>query len=431
MQTTSNYGLKKPDLTDVVDIQNFNDNADIIDSELSKRALKTDIKVTSVAGKTGAVTLSKSDVGLNNVNNWGASTAVNNTSTTTYATASAVKQAYDKAVEVFNSSTDGKKKLAQAITTKGVATSASDTFSTMANNINKIQNGVTIDGQQTNKTVNLQYHGVDWDLVSSLPYGFYQGCAVVYNNEIHILGGYATNKSHYKWNGSTWTQVSTLPYEFYSGGAVVYNNEIHMLGSGSYAYNCKHKHYKWNGSTWAEVSTIIYGLYNGNVVVYNNEIHLLGGEAYATRHCKWNGQSWTETSTLPYGFYGGGVVVYNNELHIMGCENSEFNLYHYKYNWNNRLWSYASTLPYELNNGCTIVYNNEIHIMGSDTPRYMNKHWKWNGVSWVEVSTLSNNFYYGCSVMYNNEIHRLGTKYNTDSSLGEIHTRSIARYYIE
>ena len=39
----------------------------------------------------------KSDIGLGNVNNWGASTAVNNTSTTTYATASAVKQAYDKA----------------------------------------------------------------------------------------------------------------------------------------------------------------------------------------------------------------------------------------------------------------------------------------------------------------------------------------------
>ena len=66
MQTTTNYKLKKPDLTDVVDIQNFNDNADIIDSELSKRALKTDIKVTSVAGKTGTVTLSKSDVGLGN-----------------------------------------------------------------------------------------------------------------------------------------------------------------------------------------------------------------------------------------------------------------------------------------------------------------------------------------------------------------------------
>lgn len=39
----------------------------------------------------------KADVGLGSVNNWGASSAINSTSTTTYATAAAVKTAYDKA----------------------------------------------------------------------------------------------------------------------------------------------------------------------------------------------------------------------------------------------------------------------------------------------------------------------------------------------
>ena len=65
--------------------------------------------VTSVAGRTGVITLTKADVGLPNVQNWGASTAVNNASTTTYATASAVKQAYDKAVQAANANTDGTK----------------------------------------------------------------------------------------------------------------------------------------------------------------------------------------------------------------------------------------------------------------------------------------------------------------------------------
>ena len=36
-------------------------------------------------------------------------------------------------------------------------------------------------------------------------------------------------------------EISTLPYQFYFGGAVVYNNEIHILGSsnsgGTYKYN--------------------------------------------------------------------------------------------------------------------------------------------------------------------------------------------------
>ena len=80
----------------------------------------------------------------------------------------------------------------------------------------------------------------------NLPYEFYRGSAVVYNNEIHIIGGNGTYTKHYKYNGSSWTSVSTLPYNFYSGSAVVYNNEIHILGGG----NGQTKHYKYNGSSW-------------------------------------------------------------------------------------------------------------------------------------------------------------------------------------
>lgn len=58
--------------------------------------------VTSVAGRTGAITLTKADVGLGSVPNYGASTSVSSTSTTTLATSSAVKQAYDKAVSAYN-----------------------------------------------------------------------------------------------------------------------------------------------------------------------------------------------------------------------------------------------------------------------------------------------------------------------------------------
>lgn len=41
MLLTTNYGLRKPEGTDPVDVQDFNDNADIIDSELKKRPTST------------------------------------------------------------------------------------------------------------------------------------------------------------------------------------------------------------------------------------------------------------------------------------------------------------------------------------------------------------------------------------------------------
>lgn len=131
----------------------------------------------------------------------------------------------------------------------------------------------------TEETVDLMFE--------KLPYGFIQGSAVVFNNEIHILGSNGGNNgiNHYKWDGTTWTEVSTLPYDFKNGSAVVLNGEIHILGGVSYGYTT---HYKWNGTTWTSVSTLPYDFYNGSAVVLNGKIHILGGEKNGNNHVSLN-----------------------------------------------------------------------------------------------------------------------------------------------
>lgn len=95
LQYTGNYNLKKPDGSDIVNIDDLNSNMDILDTEVAKKVDKVDgkglsdenytlaeknklagiesgaqkNKVNSVNGKTGAVTVTKSDVGLGNVSN--------------------------------------------------------------------------------------------------------------------------------------------------------------------------------------------------------------------------------------------------------------------------------------------------------------------------------------------------------------------------
>ena len=133
-------------------------------------------------------------------------------------------------------------------------------------------------GLQIGKIVDEQVSGCV--SASTLPYDFYNGSAVVYNNEIHILGGSDGStgngyKYHYKYNGTSWVSVSTLPYNFYYGSAVVLNNEIHILGGRGDSDNTKH--YKYNGTSWESVSSLPYDFYDGSAVVYNNEIHMLGG----------------------------------------------------------------------------------------------------------------------------------------------------------
>ena len=253
--------------------------------------------------------------------------------------------------------------------------------------------------------------------VSTLPYGIYNSKAVVYNNEIHILGGGSSGAqtNHYKFNGSSWESASTLPYGFYGGSAVVYNNEIHILGSSP--DDTRTNHYKFNGSSWESVSTLPYRFAYGSAVVYNNEIHILGSNysnSTQTNHYKFNGSSWESASTLPYGFYGGSAVVYNNEIHILGSSPDDTRTNHYKFNGSS--WESVSTLPYRFAYGSAVVYNNEIHILGSNySNSTQTNHYKFNGSSWESASTLPYGFYGGSAVVYNNEIHILGSNYSNST----------------
>lgn len=89
MKQTPNLSLKKPELTDVVNVEDLNQNFDTIDTE--------------------------------------------------------IKGAKDRAEEAFQSASDGKVKIATAITGKGIPTSSSDTFQKMATNISAIETDKTGD----------------------------------------------------------------------------------------------------------------------------------------------------------------------------------------------------------------------------------------------------------------------------------------------
>ncbi len=245
-----------------------------------------------------------------------------------------------------------------------------------------------------------------WERLGQLPYSLQNSSVLLYNNEIHIMGSYASSshyKKHYKWNGTEWASVSTLPYDFYYGEAVVYNNEIHIMGSGG----SRQYHYKYDGTEWTSVSTLPYEFCRGSAVVYNNEIHIMGSISYKKYHYKYDGTEWTSVSTLPYDFYGGSAVVYNNEIHIMGSYASSS---HYKkhYKWDGSSWTSVSTLPYGFREGSVILYNNEIHIMGSDVSDSRRCHYKYNGTAWASVSTLTYDFYNGSAIVYHDICYIIG-----------------------
>ena len=231
---------------------------------------------------------------------------------------------------------------------EGLATAAAEIKSRMGSG------STSAGGLQIEKYVDEQVsRGVS---VSTLPYKFYQGSAVVLNNEIHILGGGGAggggggaggggggaggggssyNTNHYKFNGTSWESVSTLPYNFSNGSAVVLNNEIHILGGSSGGSTGFTNHYKFNGTSWESVSTLPYNFSTGSAVVLNDEIHILGsiyydsGYLYAKKYYKFDGSSWIDVHALPYEFHSGSAVVLNDAVHILGGGGSSYNTNHY------------------------------------------------------------------------------------------------------
>jgi len=66
MKYTPNYGLKKPEQDDFYNVEDFNENADIIDEKLKEiedGIENIEVPVTSVNEKTGDVVLTAEDVG--------------------------------------------------------------------------------------------------------------------------------------------------------------------------------------------------------------------------------------------------------------------------------------------------------------------------------------------------------------------------------
>ena len=108
MQNTTNYGLKKPESTDYIDINDFNENADIIDTQLKENAEGLTSLEKTAATKEEVQTLSETvtvhkneDATLTQKGHVQLSSAIDSESESLAATPKAVKQAYDLAQSAF------------------------------------------------------------------------------------------------------------------------------------------------------------------------------------------------------------------------------------------------------------------------------------------------------------------------------------------
>lgn len=93
-----------------------------------------------------------------------------------------------------------------------------------------------------------------------------------YNGKIHFI----ITTNHYTYDDENgWVRVGSAPYEARYSGMIVYNNELHMIG-GYKTANTRKYHYKYDGNSWTDCGET--GILNnyGWCAVYNNKLYYAG-----------------------------------------------------------------------------------------------------------------------------------------------------------
>lgn len=256
-----------------------------------------------------------------------------------------------------------------------------------------------------------------WVTEDDLPFDFYQGAAVVYENRIHILGGEREPRKHYSWNGYSWREESTLPYNFVFGSAAVSEGEIHIFG-GTSAMNA---HYSWDGEEWHQRAGTPHYFYLNNLAVsfegkirlcssgygsysqwgyidtlnldntwsslwmsdnssfpiavkYDRKIHMFPASGDRKRHKTWDGTSFGTDVAVPYDCTGGYGVMYNGKIHVIGAANGNKRMH---YTFDGDTWERIATYPKNIYYCPAVVYKNKIHMLGGTNADDYRRHYSW------------------------------------------------------
>lgn len=260
----------------------------------------------------------------------------------------------------------------------------------------------------------------------NIPYEFKFGDAVIYKDEIHILGGVNNGTKHYKLNKETnkWEQDVDLPYEFYNGNAVVIDNNLFLLGGlgnpeALYVFNDEYG--------WMQLGALPYEFYNGGAIALNDKIHMFGGIGYEDKYTILEIEiigynTWIthiyDMECLPFKFCYGSIDICDDEIYLFGSlyDTASYSK-HFKLDKNTNKWI-------DLNNSGNVFYKcifvNKDILLQLDWYNLDKGKEDLNSGTWHEIvminddliSTLENEYEHGslggAVLLYNNCIYVIG-----------------------
>ena len=282
----------------------------------------------------------------------------------------AINELDTELAEVKQSVSNGKNLIASAITDKGISTSSTDTFQTMADNIGliKIKNEIDLPSWYIDKIINA------YDVPSSK----YGATASAINNCIYFIGGStSTSKSksnlEYNIDGNTWSIKTDMPTsrDFLSSTEV--NNFIYCIGGADASYLNTNECYDPSTNTWTTKKSMSESLSYLTSSTIGNNIYVVGGRNDTTFYWGSNycydtlTNTWSNKTSLPSGSgrSGHSSVVIDNKMYIIGgLTSSGVSNSIERYDVNTDSWSTIYNMSVSLQLLSTESYGDKIYIIG-------------------------------------------------------------------
>ena len=159
MKLTTNFGLKKPEGSDVVNIDDFNYNADVLDNAIKEVKVKVDsLNLTANNVKMADGTTVQTTVTTNKSNISTLQSEVSANKTSILKNTDLVSQALNKANEAFQRGDNVKTQLVDKLISEGLNVSTNNTFEELISGIalgKKWASGIATTGYSSNADFNL------------------------------------------------------------------------------------------------------------------------------------------------------------------------------------------------------------------------------------------------------------------------------------
>lgn len=225
-----------------------------------------------------------------------------------------------------------------------------------------------------------------WEELTQMQTARAEQAMALVNGKIYVFGGWLGNSfgmtdraEVYDITLNQWDTLPPLPVKITSASAVVYGDDIYILGGTIRETTVYFLKYNTINQTYESLPTFNAQMMYGSMILVNNKIYVMGGNSYVKFEYRWHNnlfeydfdkKVWVEKTPIPDILTAGCAVVQNNKIHLLGGKDTYgdddkgIKQSHFIYDIATDTWETGKNLPYPICTSQSVLINGKIYLIG-------------------------------------------------------------------